>query len=75
MKKSNNSKKHCIFCDKERPYNYRKLKWHGVRYGNGPSYWACHECDEEQDLSRYSGWLAGRRYEKIQQLKAIPPNP
>lgn len=55
------TKKHCIFCDIERPYNYRKLKWHGVRYGNGPSYWACAGCQKISDLGQYAAYLEGKR--------------
>ena len=49
--------KTCIFCDKKRPYNYRKLKWQGVRYGKGVSYWACAWCLITKDLQGYAWHL------------------
>jgi len=53
--------KSCIFCGTKRPYDYRKLKWHGIRFGNGPSYWCCGECDKTADLHCYAAWAELKR--------------
>lgn len=47
-------KKSCVFCNKRRPYNYRKLKWVGVKYWSSPSYWACPTCNRHSDVNEYA---------------------
>ena len=46
--------KSCVFCGKKRPYNYRKLKWVGVKYSNSQSYWACAACNKHSDVNMYA---------------------